>query len=150
MSTWIDYHTQYLPSDPNITGFAVVIDWDFLEFYNAIYMARTFFEGYYVPGFAFNGVGYFVSKERQLFQAYVFQVLIEEEQIDIKDYSELANGMVADDVVDKSEQIKFGTFDIGGFRYCGMVDSQHTCHINFFGQKRSKREPEFDVIIIIG
>ncbi|CAB3384064.1 Hypothetical predicted protein [Cloeon dipterum] len=125
--TWLEYHTQYLPSNKE---YAVTIDCG-TDGDVAVYMARTFYKSYYVPGFALNGVGYFVTKERQLFQASIFQVFAE---ADFKfDYfSQSGDSMVADDVVDETDQIKFGTFEIGGVRYCGMVDSQHTCHINFF------------------
>ncbi|CAB3384067.1 Hypothetical predicted protein [Cloeon dipterum] len=114
----------------------------------AIYMARTFLESYYVPGYTFNDVGYFVSKELEPFQTSIFQVPVQIfAEIEFEDFSELEDGMVADDVVDESEQIKFGTFEIGGVRYCGMVDSQHTCHINFFGRVISKSVPHFEVIV---
>ncbi|CAB3384071.1 Hypothetical predicted protein [Cloeon dipterum] len=143
MPTWLDYQSQYLSF---YCGRAVFI-YSGQDSDSSVYVARTFFEGCYVPGFAFNGVGYFVTKERQLFQACIFQVLVEAE-IKLGDFSQLADGMVADDVVNESEQIKFGSFEIGGVRYCGLVDSQNTCHINFFGKIRSKRAPQFKVLAL--
>ncbi|CAB3388315.1 Hypothetical predicted protein [Cloeon dipterum] len=144
MLTWIDYHTQYLNSgriDAELCGFDANMN---LE----IYLARTLHQGYYVPGFALNGVGYFVSREWELFPDRNFQVLVEAEYIEFDSCSELANGIVVDDLVAESEQIKIGSFEIDGVRYCGLVDGQYSvCIINFFGILSMKQVPEFEVFV---
>ncbi|CAB3384309.1 Hypothetical predicted protein [Cloeon dipterum] len=141
MPIWINYDNLHLAA--NISG-VVLCDWK----YNIrpIYVARTLYQGYYVPGYAINSVGYFVSKELQSFQTRNFEVLVEtlDTYFQFKEYTgNHENGIVADDGVEESERIKIGSFIIDGIHFCGMVDNQNTCFINYYGQLRSKNAPEF-------
>ncbi|CAB3384059.1 Hypothetical predicted protein [Cloeon dipterum] len=113
-----------------------------------IHVARTLHLGYYVPGYAVGDVGYFVSKELQEFQTCNFQVLvgtfIEFVKFPLNDERD---SMVADDNADESKRIKIGSFVIKGARYCGMVETNNTCHINFDDQIYSKKAPAFQVVM---
>ncbi|CAB3384308.1 Hypothetical predicted protein [Cloeon dipterum] len=129
MPAWLDYQTEYLRSgrdDAVICGFS--------HSDCKIYLARTLHEGYYVPGFAFNGVGYFVSTEWQTFKTSNFQVLVNTFTRWVGYAGNSENGMVADAGVEESKRIKIGSFIINDMRFCGMVGNQYTCFINFFGQ----------------
>ncbi|CAB3384072.1 Hypothetical predicted protein [Cloeon dipterum] len=141
---WLDYHTEYLPSRRDD---AVHCDFDANR--NIwINLARTLHEGFFVPGYTVGDVGYFLSKERQPFQTKNFQVLVSAYVEFENDYFKYyADGMVADAEVEESQRIKFGSFYIAGLCYCGMVDSQHTCHINLEGKVFSKIVPEFKLIL---
>ncbi|CAB3384066.1 Hypothetical predicted protein [Cloeon dipterum] len=101
--------------------------------------------GAYIPGYALNGIGYFVSKELRPFLTTNFQVLVSVFMVffDFPTFQEKA--IVADDQVEKSERIKFGSFFINDVRYCGMIDNQNTCHINYDNQVVSQEAPEFEV-----
>ncbi|CAB3389122.1 Hypothetical predicted protein [Cloeon dipterum] len=114
-----------------------------------VLVARTLHEGNWVPGYAINGVGYFVSKELQPFQTTNFQVLIDT-FIEFKEFrGNYENVIVADDGVEESNRIKIGSFFINDMRFCGMVDNQNTCYINFNGQIHAKNAPKFQVIVEI-
>ncbi|CAB3384307.1 Hypothetical predicted protein [Cloeon dipterum] len=113
----------------------------------AILVARTLHQGYQVPGYAIDGVGYFVSKERQPFKTDNFQVLVDT-QIKLVGYKENHEKcLVAVDSSDETKRIKIGSFTIDRVRFCGMVDDQNTCYINFYGQLRFKIAPEFQVLV---
>ncbi|CAB3388316.1 Hypothetical predicted protein [Cloeon dipterum] len=143
MPTWIDYRTKYLKSDRTDAQLSGYNWWTNVT----ICLARTLHQGCYVPGFALDGVGYFVSKEKQPFEDNNFQVLVEP-KIEFNHYSKFADGIVVDDLVAESEQIKFGGFVIEEMRYCGMVEGRQTCYINFFGEICSKHAPQFEVFVI--
>ncbi|CAB3384073.1 Hypothetical predicted protein [Cloeon dipterum] len=147
MPTWLDYHTELSPSDRND---AVYCGYD-TKRNLGIYVARTLYEGYYVPGYAVDGIGYFVSHKDdkpQQFQTTIFQVLVTSflEFLDFETY--YGAGIVADDEADISRRIRFGSFFIEGVRYCGRIDNQNKCHINCGNQVVSKEAPEFEVPLI--
>ncbi|CAB3387000.1 Hypothetical predicted protein [Cloeon dipterum] len=135
--TWLNYqHAPYLPAN---TSDVVLC--------NSILVARTFHEGFYVPGFAVGGIGYFVSKEREPFQTRNFQVLDDTNTRWVGYAGNHENGMVAFDSIDASKRIKIGSFIINGMRLFGLVDDQNKCYINLYGQIRSKDAPEFQVLV---
>ncbi|CAB3389121.1 Hypothetical predicted protein [Cloeon dipterum] len=111
-------------------------------------MARTLHQGYYVPGYAVEGVGFFVSKDRQPFQTDDYQVLVNT-YFQFLEYTENhEKGMVADDQADESNRIKIGSFLIDGKRFCGIVltvDDQNACCINFENELQTKNAPEFQI-----
>ncbi|CAB3386997.1 Hypothetical predicted protein [Cloeon dipterum] len=137
--TWLDYHTEYLPSGRDDAEFCDLTKDDI-----PIYVAKTLHQGYTVPGYAINGVGYFVSVELQPFQTNHFQVCV---GTFLKFRQNNARGMVADDKVDESERITIGSFKIEEVRYCGMIDNQNTCHINLDDQVYFKGAPEFNIFV---
>ncbi|CAB3384070.1 Hypothetical predicted protein [Cloeon dipterum] len=141
--TWLDYHNEYLPS-----GRTDAVYCGFTRSNPVIYVARVFCDGCYIPGYALDGIGYFVSKERQPFILTTnFQVLVSVfiVFVDFLTYQEKA--IVADDQVELPERIKFGSFIIDDVRYCGMVDNQNTCHIYYNNEVVSKEATEFEVAL---
>ncbi|CAB3384065.1 Hypothetical predicted protein [Cloeon dipterum] len=141
--TWLDYHNEYLPS-----GRTDAVYCGFTRSNPVIYVARVFCDGCYIPGYALDGIGYFVSKERQPFILTTnFQVLVSVfiVFVDFSTYQEKA--IVADNQVELPERIKFGSFLIDDVRYCGMVDKQNTCHIYYDNKVVSKEATEFEVAL---
>ncbi|CAB3386998.1 Hypothetical predicted protein [Cloeon dipterum] len=142
MPTWLNYHTLNLPSGRSDVAYC-----GRTKNNQVIYVARTCRKGYCVPGYAVEGNGFFVSNERQPFQTDDFQVLVDANirWVEYTENHELC--VVAFDSISESNRFKIGSFDIEGERYCGMVDNENTCYINFGGEVRFKRVPEFKILI---
>ncbi|CAB3384306.1 Hypothetical predicted protein [Cloeon dipterum] len=135
---WINYHKEYLVKSKKD---GVIVGFNRSEL--PIFVARTFYEGHFVPGYAVNGVGYFVFKERQPFQTTNFQVLVGEKTRFSKSHDK---GIVADE---KDQKMRFliGSFCIEEKRFCGQVVDTKTCYINFDGQVVTRDTPDFEFIV---
>ncbi|CAB3386994.1 Hypothetical predicted protein [Cloeon dipterum] len=111
---------------------------------STIYIARTLHKGYFLPGYAVDGIGFFVSKELQPFWTKDFQVIVDI-YIAYDKYEQChEKAMVSDDGAEESKRIKIGTFIIEHMRFCGLVDDQNTCYINFHDKVHFKEAPEFE------
>ncbi|CAB3386999.1 Hypothetical predicted protein [Cloeon dipterum] len=136
MPTWINYQTEYLRSGRNDAKF-----FGLTKSNRRIYLARTLHKGYYVPGYAVDGVGYFVSKKLQPFQTKNFQVLTGMEV----EFSKCHEKGIAAVERDKTRYL-IGSFCIEDKRFCGLVLDNIICCINFDGKIYTKEAPDFEFI----
>ncbi|CAB3386996.1 Hypothetical predicted protein [Cloeon dipterum] len=137
---WVNYHQEFKDRFKEEDGFIC----DHNRSKLPIFVARTLHVDHFVPGYAANGVGYFVSdcEERLPFQTTSFQVLVGAKVAFSKSHE---RGIVTDedDIITRH---LIGSFYIEKKRFCGLVEDKKSCYINFDGQVVKRDAPHFEFI----